>query len=72
MTDTALLKFHLNKLDITQTELAEKLNISFAALNYKINNKRGFSTDEIYNITKILGLSLEEKDQIFFCEKGAD
>ncbi len=66
MTDTALLKYYLERNKITQSELAKMLGITVQSLNTKINNKRAFSTDEIFRITKLLNISLEEREKIFF------
>lgn len=66
MTDTALLKYYLERNKITQSELAKMLGITVQSLNTKINNKRAFSPDEIFRITKLLNISLEEREKIFF------
>lgn len=68
MTDTALLKYYIDKRRTNQTELAKALNITYQAFNNKVNNKRGFNTDEIYKLSKALGISLEEREKIFFCD----
>lgn len=66
MTDTARLKYYIDKSGLTQSKLAEMLGITFATLNNKVLNKREFSTTEIAKIQEILNLSLEEKERIFF------
>ena len=56
MTDTKKLKSLLALRGINQQELANLLHISVQSLNYKINNKRHFSTNEIVKLCKLLDL----------------
>ena len=70
MTDTAKLKYYIEKRGLTQSKLAKMLDMTFSSLNNKVLNKREFSTTEIAKIQKILNLSLEEKESIFFNEKS--
>lgn len=66
MTDSAKLKYFIEKRGLTQSKLAEMLDMNFVTLNNKVLNKREFSTIEIAKIQEILELSLEEKEEIFF------
>lgn len=66
MTDTAKLKYFIEKNNLTQSKLAEMLGITMATMNNKVLGKREFSTEEIFKIQKILNLTLEEKEEIFF------
>ena len=68
MTNTALLKYYIDKKELTQTQIADMLNISFACFNNKVNNKRQFTTLEINKLCNILGLNLQQKDDVFFCD----
>mgnify|MGYP001668238166 CR=1 FL=1 len=68
MTNTALLKYYIDKKELTQTQIADMLNISFACFNNKVNNKRQFTTIEINKLCNILGLNLQQKDDVFFCD----
>lgn len=46
----------------------EKIGISRTSLSYKINNIVEFNAQEIKHIQKILELSNEQRDHIFFAE----
>lgn len=46
--------------------IAEKLGISRQTLSDKINNKKQFKLGEIQTLVKVLNLSPEEVDDIFF------
>ena len=65
MTDTLKLKslFILNGL--TQSEVANKLGITFQSLNLKINNKREFTQSEICKLCDILKIK-NKVNEIFF------
>lgn len=66
MTNTAKLKYYLEKNNLTQVKLAKMIGMSVPTLNNKLLNKREFSVSEIFKIQKILNLTLEEKESIFF------
>lgn len=51
---------------LTAGELAEMIGISRQSLSYRINNAIDFRISEVERISQILGLSLEEKNLIFF------
>ena len=51
---------------LTAGELAELIGISRQSLSYRINNAIDFRISEVERISQILGLSLEEKNLIFF------
>ena len=51
---------------ISQQDLAYNLGISKQPLNYKINGRTPFKVSEILKIQKLLKLSKEERDNIFF------
>lgn len=46
--------------------IAEKLGISRQTLSDKINNKKQFKLGEIQTLVKVLNLTPEEVDDIFF------
>jgi transcriptional regulator with XRE-family HTH domain len=46
--------------------IAEKLEISRQSLSDKINNKKQFKLGEIQALVKVLNLTPEEVDEIFF------
>ena len=66
MTNTKEFKIALLRKGITAGELAEMVGMSRPSLSYKINNQRMFTVNEISKISEILGLSLIEKERIFF------
>ena len=60
------LKVALAKADMTQNELAEKIGMLPASLNYRINGHVDFKLSEIRDIAKTLNLTGEEITAIFF------
>ena len=68
MTNTSEFKVVLLRKGWTAEKLADSIGMSCQSLSYKINNKREFTSSEIANIQKTLGLSSEERDKIFFTE----
>lgn len=54
------LKGILVEKNITQQELAQILQISVSALNFKINGKSDFSVTEAKRVSNILGKTIEE------------
>ncbi len=68
MTNTNLLKGALAARGMTMEKLAEMLSMTAATMSYKANNIRQFKAREISAIQKILNLSSEERDNIFFSE----
>lgn len=68
MTDIQMLKATLILKKITQDKLADLIGMSKASLSYKINNRRDFTISEAVKIQKVLGLTNEERDAIFFAK----
>ena len=58
------LKGRMREYGISQKEMARKLGISEASLNYKINGKVDFKVNEAKIICKIL--EIENADAFFF------
>ena len=54
------LKGILVEKNITQQELAQILEISVSALNFKINGKSDFSVTEAKRVSNLLGKTIEE------------
>ncbi|MGL5713930.1 MAG: helix-turn-helix transcriptional regulator [Paraclostridium sp.] len=50
---------------LTQVEFAAKLGMDTRSYNLKENGKREFSVEDISKVSKILGLSLNEINDIF-------
>lgn len=68
MTDTKKLRAIIVERGMTQSELAEKLDISLSAFNFKVNNKRPFNSDEMFKLCEIL--HIEDPKPIFFANQG--
>lgn len=66
MTNTLELKAAMVRKGMTAETLADTIGISSQSLSYKVNNKREFTSSEIANISIALGLSIAERDLIFF------
>lgn len=68
MTDTLEIKKIIRMKGFTLETLSKKIGISRTSLSYKINNIVEFNAQEIKHIQKILELSNEQRDHIFFAE----
>ncbi|MBQ2662721.1 MAG: toxin-antitoxin system, antitoxin component, Xre family protein [Clostridia bacterium] len=68
MTDTKLLELAIVRAGVTKREIAKALNISETALYAKIKGVREFKASEIIIIQRLLNLSNEERDRIFFAD----
>ena len=68
MTDTLEIKNIIRMKGFTLDTLSKKIGISRTSLSYKINNIVEFNAREIKHIQKILELSNEQRDHIFFAE----
>lgn len=68
MTDTLEIKKIIRMKGFTLDTLSKKIGISRTSLSYKINNIVEFNEQEIKHIQKILELSNEQRDHIFFAE----
>lgn len=68
MTDTLEIKKIIRMKGFTLDTLSKKIGISRTSLSYKINNIVEFNAQEIKHIQKILELSNEQRDHIFFVE----
>ena len=68
MTETLEIKKIIRMKGFTLDTLSKKIGISRTSLSYKINNIVEFNAQEIKHIQKILELSNEQRDHIFFAE----
>ncbi len=69
MVNINKLKGKIVERELNITELALKINIDKATLYRKINNKgENFTIKEVDKISKVLLLSLEEMNSIFFSQ----
>jgi len=68
MTNKKLFQIALLKRDYTFDKLAKEINLSRQSMSYKVNNLRKFTDSEIESIDKVLNLTVEEKENIFFAK----
>lgn len=66
MTDTKALRERISALGLKYKIIAQKLGISAYTLQRKIDNDVEFKVSEVDALASLLGLSLREKDEIFF------
>lgn len=67
MTDTARLRARIEEKGLKLKYVAKVLGLSSYALSMKIENDSEFKVSEVEALSNLLGLSLMEKDAIFFC-----
>lgn len=67
MTDTARLRARIEAKGFKLKYVAKVLGLSSYALSMKIENDSEFKVSEVDALSTLLGLSLVEKDEIFFC-----
>lgn len=63
------LKGRIKEIFDTQENFANAINISSASVNYKLNNKKNFTQNEIFNSIKVLKLKEENIQEYFFTRK---
>ena len=66
MTNKKEFKIALIRKGLTASDLADTIGMSRQSMSYKINNIRMFTVSEIAKISDVLGLTLIEKERIFF------
>lgn len=66
MTNVDLLKDKIAAMGVTITFLAREMGISREGLYNKINGDTEFKGSEIAMLARLLHMSLEEREQIFF------
>ncbi len=66
MTECNMLKQKIEDSGLTFAFLSKHLNIDRATLYNKVNGITEFKASEIAIISKLLNLSVEERDRIFF------
>lgn len=67
MTDTARLRARIEAKGLKLKYVAKILGLSPYTLSQKIENDSEFKVSEVDALSDLLGLSLVEKDEIFFC-----
>lgn len=68
MTDTKELRRRIEEKGLKYGFIAKQLGISRYALQMKIDNDSEFRVSEVDTLAAILGLTLLEKDAIFFAK----
>lgn len=68
MIDKKEFKIAMVRSDIKMERLAEMLGVTTATLSRKVNNKSEFTVSEVKALRKILNLSLEDGERIFFAD----
>lgn len=66
MIDLKLLNKYISNSGLKKTYIANELKLSLYGLRKKLSGNTEFKASEIYDISKILNLSLEEVNLIFF------
>ena len=69
MTGLELLQFKIDNSGMKVTAIAEKSGILRATLYNRMAGKGDFTAREIVGLTKTLGLTKKERDDIFFNRK---
>lgn len=72
MTDSKKLRFTIQKSGFKYKSIAEKLGISPYGLQKKIDGITDFKAKEICELSKILSLSSQERNSIFFSNNVAE
>lgn len=68
MTDTKELRRRIEEKGLKYGYIAKQIGISRYSLQKKIDNDSEFRVSEVDSISLILGLTLAEKDAIFFAK----
>ena len=66
MTNTLLLDEKINESGLKLRFIATKIGITYQAFLNKRNNESEFKAPEIQILCELLGLSLQDKEDIFF------
>lgn len=66
--DALLLSDIIDNSNFTKTEIAEQLGITRQGLYDKLNEKTEFKSSEIKTLSRLLNLSNDQRDKIFFSD----
>ncbi len=66
MTNTEMLREKMRESGYKITYIANKIGLTYQGLMYKVNNKREFRASEIQALYVLLGMTEEERNEIFF------
>ena len=69
MVNTELLRSRIRESGFRINFIAGKVGVSYQGFLNKINNLSDFKSEEILSLQKILDLTAEERDRIFFDSK---
>ena len=70
MTNTKMLEAAIALSGIPKNVIAERIGISRSAFFKKIRNESEFKATEIVKLQKLLALTTEERNRIFFAKCG--
>jgi plasmid maintenance system antidote protein VapI len=70
LTDVRLLREKFRESGMSVTAIAEKSGILRETLYNRINGDADFKASEIDALTRVLDLTKEERDAIFFAKRG--
>lgn len=65
MINTALMKERMSELNLKEEYLADKMKMAQSTLNLKINNKRSFTIEEMFEISDYLEIKDVELQNFF-------
>ena len=68
MTDKNLLYYFVKRAGFKNKDIAEALGITASGYTLKISNKSDFRQSEIKTISDLIGLTVEERDRVFFAK----
>ena len=68
MTDKNLLYYFVKRAGFKNKDISEAIGITPAGYTLKISNKSDFRQREIKTICDLLGLTVEERDRVFFAK----
>lgn len=63
-----LLKGEIKARTLTQGDVANAIGISLSRFNAKLNESAAFNLGEVRALKRVLQLTTEQIDNIFFCE----
>lgn len=65
MINSALMKERMSELNLKEEYLADKMKMAQSTLNLKINNKRSFTIEEMFEISEYLEIKDGELQNFF-------
>lgn len=71
MFDRVKFKYFVERKGMTQEQVAKQLGMDSSTLNRKTAGKSDFSRAELQQLKTLLGLSVEESEEVFFARELA-